>query len=198
MGKRGRPSIYSQEVADEIVIYALTCPDTGDVRYVGKTEDPKRRLEQHCRLSNNPKGTPRTNWLRALLGSGKEPGMVILEYCTPATWEEKESMWIARLREEGVLLKNATSGGVGPPRDGRSRRGAGGTPLHEVRRQMARTCNSLVRMGQDGAASRVKEHMARMEAALTELCERMGSEHAAREYVDGELSARYPGRWGHG
>jgi hypothetical protein len=35
------------EVADPSIIYALTDPDTGEVRYVGKTIDIWRRYARH-------------------------------------------------------------------------------------------------------------------------------------------------------
>lgn len=35
------------EVYPTTFIYGLTCPRTGNVRYVGKSSDPKKRLRRH-------------------------------------------------------------------------------------------------------------------------------------------------------
>lgn len=96
----GRPSKYA--------IYELRCPDSGDVRYIGQTACPKRRLAAHCRYSYRD-DTPKAKWAMALVSAGKRPVMKVVEWCDD--WDEPERRWIAKYRSEGVTLLNANDGG---------------------------------------------------------------------------------------
>lgn len=92
-------------------IYALTEPDTGEIRYIGKSIRPLGRLADHC---NDPSKTHRTNWIQSLLSNGKRPGMVVLEEVADGDrWQDVERAWIARGRSAGWRLTNCTSGGDG-------------------------------------------------------------------------------------
>lgn len=90
------------------VIYALCDPNTGEVRYVGKTvravEDRvkghvqgSRWMETHC-----------ARWLRKL---GTAPDVLILEETDDLDRAERD--WIAGLRAIGYRLTNLTNGGTG-------------------------------------------------------------------------------------
>lgn len=93
-------------------IYTLSCPITGEIKYVGKTiqllED---RLRMHIyetkRTSNK-----RTNWIKSLLAKDLKPIISLLEE-VGENWAEREQYWIAHYRSLGCNLKNDTIGGEG-------------------------------------------------------------------------------------
>ena len=93
-------------------IYALVDPDTDGVRYVGKADDPYKRLERHL-AGYEPRATHKSNWIKSLLAQGKQPELMILEEVGVAAWEEAEKRWIAYFRKVGVSLTNITDGGEG-------------------------------------------------------------------------------------
>lgn len=95
-----------------ILIYGLTDPETGDIRYVGKTKHSRRRMYSH-RWDGRNQRTHKSYWLRSLFRRGLEPGIVILEEVTEDKWQEAEMRWIAHYRELGVDLTNSTQGGEG-------------------------------------------------------------------------------------
>jgi hypothetical protein len=92
-----------------VAIYALIDPRDGSPRYVGQSKQPTRRLQQHCRLSNNRGGTPRNTWLRKLIRLGLKPQMQILEWT--GDWDEAERRLIAQYRSQGARLTNVAIGG---------------------------------------------------------------------------------------
>lgn len=91
-------------------IYALCEPGTRTVRYIGRTDDPKRRLKQHLRQSIK-KERPLGTWLRGL---GAQPEMVILREVPIERWEFAEERFIRIARGCGFHLVNANDGGGGP------------------------------------------------------------------------------------
>jgi group I intron endonuclease len=93
-------------------IYALLDPKTNECKYVGVTENPKRRSQGHYSYAN--KGTDaKSLWVRQLKDISLRPGFIILEE-TPA--EEKfdaEHWWVSYLKTLGAKLLNETLGGLG-------------------------------------------------------------------------------------
>ena len=93
-------------------IYILADPITGEIRYVGKTEQPLRvRLGAHIRKSRQRK-THRDCWITGLLSRGVRPEIHEIDR-TRNDWEALERAWIARLLTEGHHLTNQTEGGEG-------------------------------------------------------------------------------------
>jgi group I intron endonuclease len=92
-------------------IYALCDPRTDDVRYVGKSNDPEKRLRDHlqCRSTNVHKD----RWLSKLKSQGQKPLLRVLEECDRSDWKDCERFWIATLLESGAALLNLTDGGDG-------------------------------------------------------------------------------------
>lgn len=95
----------------KIYIYGLCDPESGLIRYIGKSIRPNERLTNHM----NDQGTcHRTNWLRSLKSKGLKPNLVILqELPDDAIWQDAEKAWIAYGRSQGWPLVNNTSGGDG-------------------------------------------------------------------------------------
>jgi hypothetical protein len=101
-------------MSSPVTIYALKCPDTLKIRYVGKTIlSPEARLAQHfC----DPSVNRRTRWLRKLAQGGKRPVIEVLEVVEEHHWQDRERFWIAKLRADGCDLVNLTDGGEGASR----------------------------------------------------------------------------------
>ena len=59
-------------------IYALTEPDTDEVRYIGRTGNAKNRYETHCRAHSGMKNDALYEWLLAFRAAGTKPGFKIL------------------------------------------------------------------------------------------------------------------------
>lgn len=96
------------------VIYALLCPK-GEIRYIGKTTDPKIRLSKHISAARSGETNHHTaNWIRSLLASGEKPEIeVVLEIPEGEPWQPYEIRMIAEFRAQGHRLTNSTDGGDG-------------------------------------------------------------------------------------
>lgn len=94
-------------------IYGLTDPTTGEVRYVGKADNPGRRYQKHIGALGMSEDNHKARWVKKLLSQGKSPGLVILEKVPHEQWVEAERRWIAHYRAEGARLTNSTDGGEG-------------------------------------------------------------------------------------
>lgn len=93
-------------------IYALTDPDTQEVRYIGKADNPQKRLNRHLGQFE-PKPTHKSNWIKSLLEIGKQPGVKILEEVDESEWQSSERKWINEYKSSGANLTNTTDGGEG-------------------------------------------------------------------------------------
>lgn len=88
-------------------IYALKEPDTGEIRYVGKADDPRERLRVHlCDKKRNH----RTNWINSLAG---KPVLEVVDEVPVEHWPQLEVAYIEFFREQGCNLVNGTLGGEG-------------------------------------------------------------------------------------
>lgn len=87
-------------------IYILCHPITGELRYVGKANNPRQRLSSH--LGSNHK-VPVSNWIRSLKSKGLLPVMEVIEETDD--WMTAERFWICHLRFLGFRLLNLTEGG---------------------------------------------------------------------------------------
>jgi hypothetical protein len=99
-----------------VVIYTLADPETGEVRYVGKTNNERKRMGDH--IIDKPK-THKGYWIRSLLARGLVPKMERLEEfpnSDDCDWQEAERFWISYLRFIGCNLCNLETGGMGGKR----------------------------------------------------------------------------------
>lgn len=92
-------------------IYGLNDPETGECRYVGKANDPKRRRWDH--VSTTGKKYHCTNWINSLKARGLRPVLEILQEVPFAEWKTWERAWIKASRLIGMDLTNHTDGGDG-------------------------------------------------------------------------------------
>ena len=110
-------------------IYALVDPRDQSVRYIGKANDPAKRLASHMRDSTR-RDTPVYRWIRKLAALGMSPTMEVIVTCSVEDWPAMERRAIATLRAAGARLLNVAEGGDEP------------YCSPEVRKQNARVMNS--------------------------------------------------------
>lgn len=96
------------------VIYALKCPLTDQVRYIGKTgKSTRSRLAGHLADADKSGHRPVCRWIRKLRRNGLLPVIEVLQECLPGTMDACEQEWIARGKAKGWKLLNIREGGEG-------------------------------------------------------------------------------------
>lgn len=89
----------------------LQDPITEEVKYIGKSNNPKRRYQSH--LWDRPKVKYYSYyWIRYLLKKDLRPIMTIIDE-TEGDWELLEKYWIGQMKAWGFKLCNITDGGNG-------------------------------------------------------------------------------------
>jgi len=92
-------------------IYTLSCPLSGDVRYVGKSNKPNARFSKHKQMSDNNKS--KNSWINELLTTGLCPVLTIVEEVPISEWKFMEKLYITKFKELGCELLNICSGANG-------------------------------------------------------------------------------------
>jgi len=94
-----------------VYIYALCEPDTAEIKYIGKSINPKERYFNH--ISKNTGGNKNTllcDWILNLRIINKLPSMIILqkipEELPPIYIERIEQLHIKSALDSGALLLN--------------------------------------------------------------------------------------------
>lgn len=95
-----------------VYIYALVDPRDHRIRYIGKTDNPKRRLRSHMRDAREGKTDHKSRWIASLIREDLSPIIKIMERCDESVWKERECHWITTLRNQ-YDLTNSTDGGDG-------------------------------------------------------------------------------------
>lgn len=101
-------------------IYTLEDPrEPGVVRYLGRTNNPQKRLYQHLYQHRNWPGRPthKIHWISSVLDQGLAPVMEVLEEIPDGTPEEEirktEEFYISYLKSLGAPLTNGTPKSAG-------------------------------------------------------------------------------------
>jgi hypothetical protein len=77
-----------------------------EIRYIGKTYNPKERLRSHTK--NFKSNKDKSVWIKNIISNGSRIGMVILEECYE-NWSDSEKNWINKYGLSN--LTNISSGG---------------------------------------------------------------------------------------
>lgn len=185
---------------ETVFIYCLKDPTTGDVRYIGQTKNPKKRLGSHCNTSIKERSRL-GNWLKSLASRREKPILTILhEVRENASWAEEERRYISCAKALGLDLVNATDGGEGTLNPSLETRKKISAALKGVKRSPeARAKMSAGRRGM----KLTPEHRARIGAAQLgrkrspETCAKMGAWQVGRKFTAEQCaanSARQKGR----
>lgn len=97
-----------------VYIYALVDPRTQEIRYIGQSVNPEKRLRDGhlCKPYIDAKSY-KNHWLKELIALGLRPTIAILETTDEEHYEEREQFWIAKMRSDGIPITNLTDGGDG-------------------------------------------------------------------------------------
>jgi hypothetical protein len=93
-------------------IYKLIDPSNNEIRYIGQTDDIKRRYNDHISSSMNEKSdsydTYKARWVRKLKLSGLLPIIEIVEECDSLEQSNiRERYYVSKLTNEGCRLTNS-------------------------------------------------------------------------------------------
>jgi len=103
-------------------IYALVDPRDNQIRYVGKTVNPKVRLHQH--MKDGTGSRRKEEWLESLRSLSVTPEIVILAEVDSENCFTEEKAWIKKMIADGSDLVNGKTG----------RGGKGTTKKHGTKR----------------------------------------------------------------
>jgi len=98
-------------------IYKLIDPTTNEIRYVGQTNNIKRRYKNHISSSLNENSdsynTYKARWIRKLLKNNIKPIILIIEECLSLEESNnREAFFIKKLTDDGYKLTNSYVGDV--------------------------------------------------------------------------------------
>lgn len=89
-------------------IYILICPLDGDIKYVGKANNPEKRLKDHM-LDFRCMDLHKAQWIRLLRSHKKKPIMFIVDEVSSFEWKFYEEWWCEHFKSLGCQLFNKRS-----------------------------------------------------------------------------------------
>lgn len=89
-------------------IYILICPMNGRVKYCGKSNNPVKRLKDHC-LDFRCMDEGMEKWIKKVLSKGLKPKLIIVDEICVEDWKDMEMFWCEYLRSLGFKLFNKRS-----------------------------------------------------------------------------------------
>jgi predicted DNA-binding protein YlxM (UPF0122 family) len=93
-------------------IYTLS-DESGNIRYIGKTNTPRKRLYSHIKECYSNKKSHKISWIKSLLNKGERPIIEIIDIVPENEWKFWEVYWIEQFKQWGFKLTNQTEGGQG-------------------------------------------------------------------------------------
>lgn len=93
-------------------IYCLKDPRDNSVKYVGKSNNPNKRLKEHINESKNIK-TKKEKWINKLLSINEKPIVEILKEINLGEHLIWEPFFIKKFKQEGFKLVNDDENGLG-------------------------------------------------------------------------------------
>ncbi len=95
-------------------IYTLSDPETGEIRYVGKTEKTlQERIYYHTWDIKRTKNKHKKNWFNSLFKKNLKPKIELVDEIPINEWRFWEKYWISQFKTWGFNLINNTEGGEG-------------------------------------------------------------------------------------
>lgn len=92
-------------------LYTLNDPRTGEIRYLGKSDNPFQRFKKHlC----DRRASHKVHWIQSLRALGLSPTMDLLDEIPDSQWQFWEKEYVRVFRAIGIRLTNGTDGGEGP------------------------------------------------------------------------------------
>lgn len=123
-------------------IYCLIDPRDNQIRYVGKSNNPKERLKNHCNPARY-RPTYKFNWIKKLRQLELKPILKILEEVDIEIWKQKEKYWIDFYKSEGFNLVNYTDGGDGLSFGNQTSFKIGNVPWNKNKQRLQKTKNKI-------------------------------------------------------
>lgn len=97
-----------------VQIYSLSDPDSGEIRYIGKTEGSlQKRLNHHLWEAKRENKIYRHHWINCVLARDKLPIIQNIDSVPENEWEFWEILYISLYKAMGCRLVNLTKGGSG-------------------------------------------------------------------------------------
>jgi hypothetical protein len=93
-------------------IYCLKDPRDYSVKYIGKSNNPKKRFKEHIKESKNKK-TKKEKWINKLIMLNLEPILEILKEINTGEYVIWEPFYIKKFKQEGHKLVNDDENGFG-------------------------------------------------------------------------------------
>lgn len=93
-------------------IYTLSDPRTNEIRYVGKSDNPLNRLNEHIRKAKYSH-THKNNWINLLIKMNIKPIIEIIDIVNIGECDFWEQYWIDTFKIWGFNLTNIALGGIG-------------------------------------------------------------------------------------
>lgn len=92
-------------------IYTLS-DKSGNIRYIGKSNTPRKRLYSHIIECKTDRISHKINWIKSLLNKNEVPIIDILDEVLIEDWEFWERYWIEQFLQWGFNLTNIATGGI--------------------------------------------------------------------------------------
>lgn len=158
--------------------YALVDPRTDEIRYVGKSNNPKSRLNVHmwdCAQGVSGRKSHKQHWLYQIKSAGLRPDLLIFDVISEKGWQRVECEWITTFEQAGCRLVNMTEGGEGA---------SGMTLSSETRRKMSEAHKGR-KFTVEHRENMRKAALSRPKRKLLEKTKRKISEGNKRAYAEG-------------
>jgi hypothetical protein len=68
-------------------IYSLSDPITGEIRYIGKANNPKKRILDHVRENKTSNRSHKISWIKSLIVKDLLPIVEIVDEVPKLDWE---------------------------------------------------------------------------------------------------------------
>jgi hypothetical protein len=92
-------------------IYVLICPLDGQAKYIGKSNNPERRLRDH--MTDFRTEYNKGRWIRMLKHQKLKPILEVIDEVSIDNWQYWEQWWIEYFKSLGIKLLNYNKGGNG-------------------------------------------------------------------------------------